>query len=260
MLYNQLLVQQKQLDAHIKDLESQLMNCPEGKIFCTYNNGRYKWYHSHEHSQTYIPKKNRSFAEQLAIKKYLSLQYEEALQEKAALDKYLKHLSMYTPRSQELLKDSSPYCELLTPYFHPLSQELSTWTNDSFECNPRFPEQLIYKSGSGHIVRSKSEVLIDMALFTNKIPYRYECALHLGDVTIYPDFTIRHPQTGSIYYWEHFGLMDDSSYCKNVISKLQLYTSHGIIPTIQLITTYETKAHPLNPDTIDNIIKSMFLT
>lgn len=260
MLYEQLLVHQKQLESQIKDLELQLMNCPEGKIFCTFNNGRYKWYHSHEHTQTYIPKKNRSFAEQLAIKKYLSLQYEEVLQQKSALDKYLKQLSMSSPKALELLKDTSPYQELLSPYFQPLSQELNNWANAPFECNTRFPEQLIHKSGSGHIVRSKSEVLIDMALFTNKIPYRYECALHLDEITLYPDFTIRHPQTGATYYWEHFGLMDDSSYCKNTISKLQLYTSHGIIPTIQLITTYETKANPLNPDTIDNIIKNTFLT
>lgn len=80
----------------------------------------------------------------------------------------------------------------------------------------------------------------------------------LDEVVLYPDFTIRHPKTGEIFYWEHFGLMDDSNYCKNVLSKLQIYISNGIIPTIQLITTYETKDHPLNMEQVEKIVKQYF--
>ena len=57
--------------------------------------------------------------------------------------------------------------------------------------------------------------MIAMLLHLNAIPYRYECALSLGGVTLFPDFTIRHPGTGALYYWEHFGLMDDPAYAKN---------------------------------------------
>ncbi|MFQ8777759.1 MAG: hypothetical protein ACLR78_10425 [Roseburia sp.] len=63
-------------------------------------------------------------------------------------------------------------------------------------------------------MRSKSEAMIAMLLHLNAIPYRYECALSLGGVTLFPDFTIRHPVTGVLYYWEHFGLMDDPAYAK----------------------------------------------
>lgn len=97
-----------------------------------------------------------------------------------------------------------------------------------------------------------------MALFSNKIPFRYECALILGTTAIYPDFTIRHPKTGETYYWEHFGLMDEPSYCKNSCSKLQLYTTHGIIPSIHLITTYETHDNPLDMKTVERIIAEYF--
>ena len=90
---------------------------------------------------------------------------------------------------------------------------------------------------------SKSEALIDMALFSHLIPFRYECELSLGTHILYPDFTIRHPKTDDIYYWEHFGLMDNPSYCQNVSFKLQQYSLNGIIPSIQLITTYETGTH-----------------
>lgn len=98
-----------------------------------------------------------------------------------------------------------------------------------------------------------------MLLYTNKIPFRYECALHLGETVIYPDFTIRHPQTGETFYWEHFGLMNKPSYHQSMLAKLQLYTSHNIIPSIQLITTYETQEHPLNPAIVENIINQYFL-
>lgn len=131
--------------------------------------------------------------------------------------------------------------------------------NSSYEHNPNFPENLIYKSSSGHLVRSKSESIIDMLLYTNKIPFRYESALHLGEITIFPDFTIRHPHTGARYYWEHFGLMDKPSYSQKAYSKMQLYTSHGIIPSVQLITTFESTQNPLSPDIVEKIITHYFM-
>ncbi len=257
MLYQRMLQEQEQLSNQIKNLASHLSTYPPGKLICTQNQNRSKWYVSDGHTQTYIPKKERPLAEQLAVKKYLSARYEELLQEQRAIEQYLKHHT--TCHSQDLLAANSPYQELLAPFFKPISQELLEWTNAPYEHNTKFPEQRIHKSISGNKVRSKSEVLIDMALYTNKIPFRYECALNLNEILIFPDFTIRHPKTGNLYYWEHFGLMDDPSYCQNACSKLQLYSSHGIIPTIQLITTFETKKHPLNSDTIDHIIKSYFL-
>lgn len=133
------------------------------------------------------------------------------------------------------------------------------WKNAPYTRNLKFPEQLIHKAASGNFVRSKSEAMIDMFLYKNKIPFRYECALLLGETTIFPDFTIRHPKNGNTYYWEHFGLMDDSNYSKNTCSKLNLYTSHKIIPSIQLITTYETETNPLDTETIEKIIEHYFL-
>lgn len=140
-----------------------------------------------------------------------------------------------------------------------MSKELSDWTFAPFEQSSKFPEQLVHKSPSGHFVRSKSEAMIDTLLYLKKLPFRYECALHLDNVTLYPDFTIRHPKSGKTFYWEHFGLMDDPNYSKNAYFKLQTYTSHGIIPSIHLITTYETKEHPLTSDFIEKILQYYFL-
>lgn len=258
MIYEQMLKEQKRLEKEIERIQKELKTMPKGRIFCTKNEQRYKWYYSDGHSQKYLPKKERPLAEQLAAKKYLSFLYDDLQNEKKAIDAYLKHYNPQTPKSQILLTKESGYQELLAPYFHPSSQELAIWANSTYESNPKYPEQRIYKTGSNHYVRSKSEVLIDMFLYMYKLPFRYECALHLGETTLFPDFTIRHPITGEIFYWEHFGLMDDASYSKNAYSKLQLYTNHGIIPTLQLITTYETKDNPLTPETIERTIKNYF--
>lgn len=98
-----------------------------------------------------------------------------------------------------------------------------------------------------------------MFLYKYKIPFRYECILQLDDIFIFPDFTIRHPETGEVFYWEHFGMMDNPNYSKKVLSKLQLYISNGIIPSIQLITTYETKENPLSSEVVEKIVEHYFL-
>lgn len=154
--------------------------------------------------------------------------------------------------------NNSEYQKLLSSNFKPISEELCEWEKASYLSNQKYPQQLIHKTISGKCVRSKSEAIISTILTANKIPFRYECELQLGEITIYPDFTIRHPNTGKTYYWEHFGRMDDISYSKNVPIKLQTYISHGIIPSIQLITTYETMENPLSTEMVEKIVKEYF--
>ncbi len=128
-----------------------------------------------------------------------------------------------------------------------------------YDKNKLHPEQLIHKTPLGECVRSKSEAFILMCLQQNKIPYRYECVLHLDSMTFYPDFTIRHPRTGKVYYWEHFGMMDYRDYAKKAYAKLDIYQMHGIIPSINLIVTFETKEHPLDLEMVEKLIEHYFL-
>lgn len=234
-------------------MQEKLKSYPDGKFYCTRDGNHYKWYHSKGSVQTYIPKKNRELAVKLAEKKYLSLKLKELLQEKHALDFYLRHHSDET--AEEWLTNHPEYQQLLSNLFQSHSD---TWATSNFNSNPRHPEHLIHKTISGNIVRSKSEALIDIALYMNKIPFRYECALQLGETIVYPDFTIKHPITGKLYYWEHFGKMDNPKYAQNCIYKLHNYTSHGILPGIHLITTYESKEKPLTSEKIKNTITEYF--
>lgn len=251
-------LESQRLDEQITALSSQLKSFPEGKLVCTKDrNHSYKWYRSDGHKSVYIRKKDRKLAEKLAIKKYLSLQLEDLQNEKRAIDYYLRH--HHPNKADELLMDASEYRNLLLPHFKTMSEQLSEWINSEYESNSKFPENKIHKTTSGILVRSKSEALIERALFTNSIPFRYEAVLEIAGILIYPDFTIMHPVTGEIYYWEHFGMMDNPRYVKSTGEKLQLYMSHGIIPSINLITSYETIKNPFSYKDVEKIVADYFL-
>lgn len=258
MIYEKVLTEYKRLEKRIKELEQQLKELPEGKLLIARNGKGYKWYQTDGHTQVYISKKQRSLVEKLAVKKYLSYQLEAMKQEKSAIEFYLRHHGNISDLTNNMMIENPEYQELLRPYFKPVSAELNDWINQPYSSNMKYPEQLIHKASNGKLVRSKSEMLIDMALYTNKIPFRYECELQLGDSIIYPDFTIRHPKTGEMYYWEHFGMMDDMFYIKNACAKVQLYATHGITPGIHLIMTFETQKNPLSMDKINGLIKEYF--
>lgn len=257
-LYEKMYAERQRLAQEITSLQDQIHQLPDGKLICVRNGSYTKWLRSDGHNTTYIPRKNRQLAEQLAAKKYLSLQEQDLLQEQKAIDFYLRH-HVNDCRAAQLLSQNSAYSELLAPYFAPPGKELQDWMNAPYEHNSKYPEQLIHNTGAGIYVRSKSEAIIAMLLHVHRIPFRYECALSLNNIVIFPDFTLRHPQTGQIFYWEHFGMMDNPSYCQNTFSKLQLYTANGIYPSVQLITTYETKEHPLDSSYVETMIRH-FLT
>lgn len=84
-----------------------------------------------------------------------------------------------------------------------------------------------------------------MNLYTHRIPFHYEEELSLDSIVLYPDFTIKHPETGETYYWEHFGRPHLPEYRKSMLNKIQLYMDHGILPSDKLIITYETPEAPL---------------
>ena len=147
------------------------------------------------------------------------------------------------------------YAALLGPYLKPIDHEFYEWMNAPYIRNEQHKENLIHKAGENLLVRSKSEVLIALQLQMKKIPFRYECLLKVGKFDYYPDFTIKHPRTGQIFYWEHFGKMDDENYRKKALFKIHNYTKEGIIPGTNLIMTFETKENPLDMDMIEKMIE-----
>lgn len=249
----------QQLEKTIKELKQQLQDLPDGKLLYVQNDKYSKWYQRTEQGVTYIPKKNRALAEKLALKQYLSLQIQDLQQEKLGVDMYLRHCPKGEGEAIRWLKRKHGIGELIGKFFKPSDIALDEWSQMPYQNNTSHSERLIFKSPSGHMVRSKSELLIDIALYTNKIPFRYECVLKLDENLFYPDFTIRHPHTGAFFYWEHFGMMDNSDYACTAFKKLQIYSENEIYPNINLITTYETKEYPLSYESIEELIRHHFL-
>ena len=62
-----------------------------------------------------------------------------------------------------------------------------------------------------------------------------------------------------ILYWEHFGMMDNEDYTHKAFRKLEIYALNQILPTYNLITTYESRENPLNPEIVEQIIRMYFL-
>lgn len=53
-------------------------------------------------------------------------------------------------------------------------------------------------------------------------------------------------------------MMDESAYAQNAFAKMSLYNSNGIVPSINLIMTFETKNNPLSSIMVDNMIEQYF--
>ena len=241
-----------------KQLCDELLKCPDGKLMCFKNGSYTKWYVKINGQSIYIPKKSRATAEEYAMRRYLENQIAFYDKEIQAVEMYFTHSPYGNPALEKNLFPDKELASLLKVSFTPLSEELAHWQNEPFKSNPYYPEKLIHDSPSGHLLRSKSEGAIDMFLFLNRIPFRYECELELINGIYYPDFTIRHPQNGKKYYWEHFGIMDDPDYVHSSVKKIENYCRNGIYPDVNLICTYETANNPLTYSVIEEKINRFF--
>ena len=259
MNYSQLLKERKEIKRQIILLQDKLKELPEGELLCNKSGKYIRWLKCNGANPIYIPKGNRELAEILAVKKYYTLQVNELQQELQTLDICINRYQKLKTKASDLLDDSSHYKELLETHFKSFENISKIWLAEEYPQNTNHPEHLVHKTLSGHNVRSKSEVIIANALFTQKIPYRYECQLQLDDIYLYPDFTICHPKNQQIFYWEHFGMMNNPTYRGNAFNKLKIYGDHDIIPSFNLITTYETQANPINSKKVYQTIEEYFL-
>lgn len=131
---------------------------------------------------------------------------------------------------------------------------------DIVEYKKKFYEAgLIHKTARGELVRSKSEVIVADALYDSGIDYAYEKELVLGDDGLKsPDFTIEDAGSGTVYYWEHCGMMNDPEYCRRWEKKRAVYEKHGIKENDNLIVTYDNENGSIDSQAIRNLIKKYF--
>jgi len=118
------------------------------------------------------------------------------------------------------------------------------------------PENLIHKTLTKEMVRSKSEVIIGNILTNLSIDYEYEKPLEISKTNFrLPDFTITY--RGRTFYWEHLGMLNDASYHRSWQKKLQWYTENGFLES--LITSEDDVDGSIDSNEIEQIAKDRIL-
>lgn len=145
---------------------------------------------------------------------------------------------------------------LLSSYTPSYEEYRAQWESAVFSGNPYPYDEKEFFSERGDRLRSKSEVIIADRLFRSNLAYRCEAPVILpSGKALYPDFTILHPRTRQLCYWEHFGRMDDPTYLnQHFLRKLDEYGEVGIIPGKNLLCTFESSSHPLNIKSVQTLI------
>ena len=123
---------------------------------------------------------------------------------------------------------------------------------------PPHAEHLIHKTRKGHMVRSKTELIIADKLFEAGIVYDYEKPLDgiKSPGRIFPDFSFT-DAAGDLLIWEHFGRMDDPQYVKGHDWKMQWYADNDFTVGSNLFVTEEKSTSGLDSTAFDSIVASI---
>ena len=151
-------------------------------------------------------------------------------------------------------RSQSPYRSFLLSYMEREFAWIINWYLGDFVQNREHPEHLLYPVKLGYNVRSKSEVIAANRLFEEGILFHYEELILQSDEDSFSDFYI--PITIlEKYVWEHFGAVDKEGYFHRTKGKVSDYMNHQWFPGINMITTYETRQHPLTEEMVDHKIR-----
>ncbi len=252
--------EQKRLEDIISRAEKGLSHAPDGNVLVKrYKKGIQFYYREDpkDRNGIYMPSAERKRAIALVQKAYDRKVLAAAKEQWKELAVFL---SKFDPDAlmNVFEKESELRQKLLKPYELPDKQFVEAWEAAEYERKP-FPDNTpVHCTEREERVRSKSEVMIANALRKEKIPYRYECPLRLGNQMIHPDFTVLRVRDRKEIYWEHLGMMDDTEYRNTAFQRICMYEANGIFPGDQLIITFETYRMPLNAAVIQQMIRHYF--
>ncbi len=197
----------------------------------------------------YVKHSDLAMAMQIAQKDYLA-SVSKAMETNLYWARGLYH-SLKNGNLEGLYQQLSPHRKnLVQPILPSWQERLKNWMEEPFEPSDYHTDRLIFETNRGEKVRSKSEKIIADIFDHYQLPYKYERPLKLRDGNIYPDFTLYDPNEDQEVYWEHFGRMDDSAYCNNILSRIFRYAKNGIVPGRHLLFTFESSAWPLDVEMI----------
>ena len=266
----------KDLHEVIKFAETKIKNAPEGTLYVKKIGDDFRYYQKTTEQETYLGSKDNEIIKGLQEKDYCVKLKKAAENELEALKKIQKIKKKIKNYEQVFLMLPENRKTMINPYVSKETEEIKARIEK--ECKAWKKETLIRKSVDNNLqlitlggerVRSKSEVIIADRLKNAGIPYCYERRYvfvnedskdnkrnnNLDCEVWFPDFQILNTRTGELFFWEHFGMMDNPEYCASSIFKLETYAKHGILIGKNLIVTMESSKHTLNVEYTDKIIE-----
>lgn len=251
----------KRIDNLLDLAKKDVCNAPKGRLRIAHNHGTEQYYHvsvDSDMSGKYISKKNSDFVHLLAQKDYASRFIKYLEQKKKYLENIRDRIKSYDDNKiYEDLNDSRK--RLISPYYITDMEYIANWIAEPYEAKKVQEEQPEIITERGERVRSKSEKMIADKLLMLGIPYKYEHPIYLADVgVVYPDFTLLDIKNREDVLLEHFGMMDNSTYCENVIKKINAYQNNGYFMGKNILYTFETYKNPSNMKNIEIMIRRKF--
>jgi hypothetical protein len=119
-------------------------------------------------------------------------------------------------------------------------------------------EHLIHRTEKGHMVRSKSELIIANLLWREGVVYEYEKPLD-GTVTagrLHPDFSFG-DLSGERIIWEHLGMMQDPDYARGWEWKKRWYSENGYVEGGNLFVSTERSGGGIDMREFHAIVKKL---
>lgn len=262
MLLNELYKRRKTLEEYLCICSKKLRNAPDGWLRTCTSKGRVSFYikkKKNDYAGTYIPYHgNEKLIMQLASKEYYEKAREMIRKELKDIERLIKTEEKHVI-SAVYEKLNSTKKTLVVPLEDSLENEIKQWEKVKYPIMDSKPGSYVIKTKRGEFVRSKAEYNIANSLRDEGIPYKYEPVLMTVDGNYErPDFEIKSPVTGEVFYWEHFGMLDRPDYVDRMMTKLESYMLSDLYPGNGLIVTFDDGRHSLDLSNIRRIIRKYF--
>ena len=263
---NEILNARKEaLEKLMAQIEKELSGMPEGRLRINHRRagpGSTQYYQcipGGSRNGIYISKSEERLAYKLARKSYLQLLKEQIRLQLSYLSNDVPDLSN-KPLLDVFNNMTADRQKLVIPLLEDDKAFTERWLSVEYDHLLFEPETPVHMTDRGERVRSKSEKILADRFNALGIPYLYEKPIKTGrNKRRIPDFTLLNIRKREVYYWEHFGMMDDKDYVNANIDKINEYARVGIIPGKNLIMTFETKDNVLDTTAVNNIIKAYLL-
>ncbi len=239
-------VRQEHLDRMLL-IRRELQSMPPGRLEALQQHGRIYYYQNVQARRRGITQQP-SLVQQLARKRYLQEERKILQHNLQRIDKALEGYES-CGMNEILQRIPARISRLPREYFY------KKHITRNYDKNPVYPENLVYATNGGEMVRSKSEQSIGNMLEEYGIDYSYD--RRVDGQSHYADFTI-YCRDGSKIIWEHFGLMDaDEDYYRKALSRMEDYRRQGWRQWRNLIYTFEEDVR--DPKALREIVEEFIL-